>query len=172
MGPRMDDAEARFAATLDAAERARLIELLHALLAPPEMSVSRRLGFLISKAHHLFREVADAAVEPYGLEIRHFAALTALADGVPSQRELADRLRVSTPVVVEIVDSLEGAGFVERRRDPGDRRSNALVVTDTGRTTLVGATVALQGVSNELIAPIGEPGDAELRALLAKLLEL
>ena len=98
--------------------------------------------------------------------------MTALADGVPSQRELADRLRVSGPVVVEIVDALEARGMVERRRDPLDRRSNALVVTAAGRHALALARDELDAVTVELVAPIGPEGDAELRALLRKLLQI
>jgi DNA-binding MarR family transcriptional regulator len=172
MEPIMDTAEDAFAATLTPAERARVVELLHALLQPPEMALSRRLGFLLTKAHHKFRAAADETLAPHGIEIRHFAALTALADGVPSQRELADRLRVSTPVVVEIVDALEAAGMLERRRDPEDRRSNALVVTDAGRTMLATATEELLAATRTLVEPIGAEGDAELRGLLKKLLEL
>jgi DNA-binding MarR family transcriptional regulator len=170
MFPLMDRGEERFAGALTTAERSRLVELLHALVAPPESAMSRRLGFLITQAHHRFRGRADEILRPLGIEVRHFGALTALADGVPSQRELADRLRVSGPVVVEMVDALEARGMVERRRDPADRRSNALVVTDSGREALVVAGGKLEDATRELVAPIGASGDAELRALLRKLL--
>jgi DNA-binding MarR family transcriptional regulator len=52
MAPFMDRGESVFAAALSAAERERLIELLHALVQPPETAMSRRLGFLITQAHH------------------------------------------------------------------------------------------------------------------------
>src|SRR4051794_36103465 len=165
----MDRGEAIFAQALSGAERKRLIELLHALVQPPESAMARRLGFLIAQAHHRFRGRADEILRPVGIEVRHFGALTALADGVPSQRELADRLRVSGPVVVEMVDALEARGMVERRRDRVDRRSNALVVTDAGRAALEAARGELDAVTVELVAPIGPDGDAELRALLRKL---
>ncbi len=170
MGPLMDRGEAVFAEALSGAERERLIELLHALVQPPESAMARRLGFLITQAHHRFRGRADEILRPLGIEVRHFGALTALADGVPSQRELADRLRVSGPVVVEMVDALEARGMVERRRDPVDRRSNALVVTDAGRDALDAARGKLDDATRELVAPIGAEGDAELRSLLRKLL--
>src|SRR3954469_14512859 len=89
-----------------------------------------------------FHERADAELEPLGIQIRHFGALNALAGGVPSQRELAARLNVSEPVVVEMVDALEARGLVERRRDPADRRSNALTVTAAGQAALERATSA------------------------------
>ncbi len=172
MMPQMQIGEAELAAALSDAERDRLIELLHALVQPPDSALSRRLGFLIAQAHHRFRTRADEILRPLGIEIRHFGALTALAGGVPSQRELADRLRVSGPVVVEMVDALEARGMVERRRDPSDRRSNALVVTAAGRAALEAAHDDLDATTRELVAPIGADGDAELRSLLRKLLGL
>jgi DNA-binding MarR family transcriptional regulator len=170
MTPDLDRAEDALTANLTAAERARLIELLHTLVAPPESAVSHRLGFLVAQAHHRFRTRADEVLGPLGIEVRHFGALTALAGGVPSQRELADRLRISGPVVVEMVDALEALGLVERRRDPADRRSNALVVTDAGRAALERATGRLEESTRTLSQPIGPAGEAELNALLKKLL--
>jgi DNA-binding MarR family transcriptional regulator len=170
LAPSMERAEAALAANLTDAERQRLKELLRALLDPPPTAMADRLGFLVAQGHHRFRARADAVLRPLAMEVRHFGALTALADGVPSQRALADRLDVSGPVVVEMVDALEALGMVERRRDPADRRSNALVVTEAGRAALADATVELEEEMRRLLAPIGEEGDAELRGLLRKLL--
>jgi DNA-binding MarR family transcriptional regulator len=170
MGPQMDRSDDVYAANLSLAERARLIELLHALVAPPDSALSHRMGFLIAQAHHRFRNRADEVLRPLGMEVRHFGALTALAGGVPSQRELADRMGISGPVVVEMVDALEALGLVERRRDPSDRRSNALVVTEAGREALERATGELDAETAILTAPIGAEGNAELAALLRKLL--
>jgi DNA-binding MarR family transcriptional regulator len=170
LAPPMERAEAALTANLTDAERARLTQLLRALVDPPPAAMSDRVGFLLAQAHHRFRTRADAVLRPLDIEVRHFGALTALAGGVPSQRELADRLGVSGPVVVELVDALETRGMVERRRDPADRRSNALVVTETGRAALADATGQLEEATQRLVAPIGGQGDAELRALLRKLL--
>ena len=170
MLPRMARAESELTAGLSAAEHARLNELLRALIEEPPPTLTDRTGFLLARAHHRFNEHADAVLEPLDLQIRHFGALTALAGGVPSQRELADRLRVSGPVVVEMVDALEARGLVERRRDPADRRSNALHVTAAGRDVLERATEDLTAAAGELTRAIGEEGDRELRSLLTKLL--
>jgi DNA-binding MarR family transcriptional regulator len=170
MRPALERSEDALAANLSAAERARLVELLHALVQPPPSEMSGRLGFLVTKAHHKFKAVADEILRPLGIEVRHFGALTSLAGGVPSQRELADRLRISGPVVVEMVDALEAQGLVERRRDPADRRSNALVVTDAGQAALAQASKRLEQATRALVEPIGPAGEAELNALLKKLL--
>jgi DNA-binding MarR family transcriptional regulator len=169
MLPTMAEAEAELAEPLSPQEIERLKALLRPLIAAPA-DLGQRLGFLLSKAHHRFHDRADRELEPLELQIRHFGALTALADGVPSQRELADRLTVSTPVVVEMVDALEARGLVERRRDPNDRRSNALHVTEKGQETLKTAVERLNAANQELTAPIGIDGDRELRSLVRKLL--
>jgi len=170
MLPRMARAEAELTEALSETEHARLNELVRALIEPPPPALADRTGFLLARAHHRFHERSDEELRPFGIHIRQFGALTRLADGTSSQRELADRLQVSTPVVVELVDGLEAAGFVERRRDPHDRRLNALHVTGGGRDVLERATAVLLAANEDLTRPIGEAGDRELRSLLRKLL--
>ena len=42
-------------------------------------------------------------------------------------------MRVDRTTMVAIVDELEAAGFVDRQRNPEDRRAYALEATDAGR---------------------------------------
>lgn len=168
--PRMARAEAELTDRLSAAERERLNELLRALIAPPPPALSDRTGFLISRASHRYHAEVEDALQPVGLPIRYLATLARLAEGVSSQRELADRLHVSTPVVVDLVDALEARGLVERRRGEADRRLNALHVTPAGRDVLEKGLSTLTAAHEDLARPIGEAGDRELRSLLKKLL--
>ena len=55
--------------------------------------------------------------------------------GPVSQREISDVLLVDPSDLVAVLDILEGAGLIERRRDPKDRRRNAVVVTEAGHKT-------------------------------------
>ena len=50
-------------------------------------------------------------------------------EGPLSQQRLGERTALDRTTVVAIVDGLEEAGYVERRRDPDDRRAYALEVT-------------------------------------------
>ena len=49
-----------------------------------------------------------------------------------SQREISDHLGLDASDVVGVLDILEKAGMVERRRDPDDRRRHAVVLTEVG----------------------------------------
>jgi DNA-binding MarR family transcriptional regulator len=167
--PRMARAEAELTERLSAAEHARLNELLRALIDTPPPALADRTGFLITRASHRFHARVDAALAPLG--IRLFATLARLGEGeMVSQRELADRLRVSTPVVVEIVDELEARGLLERRRAEGDRRLNELHLTPAGHEAVRTGLETLTAAHEDLARPIGEAGDRELRSLLKKLL--
>ena len=166
--PRMARAEAELTERLSAAEHERLNALLRALIETPPPALADRTGFLISRASHRYHTRVDAELAPLG--IRLFATLARLGEGVTFQRELADRLHVSTPVVVELVDDLEARGLVERRRGDADRRQNALHLTPAGREALRTGLQAMAAAHEDLARPIGEAGDRELRSLLKKLL--
>lgn len=50
--------------------------------------------------------------------------------GEMSQQELADQLQKDKNSVTKLVDALERKGFVIRRQNKNDRRSNTLILTD------------------------------------------
>jgi DNA-binding MarR family transcriptional regulator len=94
------------------------------------------LGYLLRRAY-----VRSLGCVPETLPAdRHpadMAVLTAVeALGPASQRLLGQRLAINRTVMVQIVDRLETEGLVARNRDPRDRRSYAVALTDTGRRAL------------------------------------
>ncbi len=93
-----------------------------------------RVWFRFIRLHR--RAVNTIAVElkELGLSIPQFDLLSTLTEreGL-SQQELAERLYVTKGNVSGLLDRMVEAGLVERRPIPGDRRSNALYLTDKGR---------------------------------------
>lgn len=70
-------------------------------------------------------------------EARDFAVLASLADRqVASQQELAERLGINRTIIVKLIDRLQDAGYVTRTRNPANRRTYVLTLTDPGRTAL------------------------------------
>lgn len=49
------------------------------------------------------------------------------------QSDLAERLEVATVTTSKLIDRLEARGYVERRADPNDRRSNRVFATDQAK---------------------------------------
>jgi DNA-binding MarR family transcriptional regulator len=175
--PAVMKAEAAFTAPLKRNGRARLNALLRELLAgfghePPD-PLGDRTGYLLAAAHRAARDRFEAALEPLGIEAREFGALATIGAEAPCTQQLVARqLGVTGPVVVQIVDGLERRGLVARGRNPDDRRSYALAPTAKGRATLRRAREAVDEVSAAIAEALGPEGDAELRALLRRMLGL
>jgi DNA-binding MarR family transcriptional regulator len=73
--------------------------------------------------------------------------------------------------MVAVVDGLEGAGYVERRRDPRDRRAYSLQATARGRRVLQQAAEATRRAEEEFLAPLPDADRRRLKRILRDLLE-
>jgi len=92
--------------------------------------------FLAQLGFHASREFGER-LAPLGLEQRQAGMLTRLAANEgKSQQAIAELLGINATRMVFLVDELERLGLVERRRNPADRRSHALYLTDAGTAML------------------------------------
>src|SRR5919201_1619455 len=118
----------------------------------------------VARGDDAFPRLGGQAMSDLGVAPRHVAALTVLTElGGGSQRQLAGALGVSEPMVVEVIDGLLDRGLVSRERNPADRRSYRLSLTEAGRATRAQAESALRAVARTFPAPIGEEGEGEVR---------
>jgi DNA-binding MarR family transcriptional regulator len=104
----------------------------------------------------------EAGFRPGCIGVLHVVA----AKEPVSQREVSDALLLDPSDLVTLVDILERAGLLERRRDPADRRRYALEVTPQGQLAVVRLREINREANEELLAPL----DADERAQLAGLL--
>ncbi|MDX6318271.1 MAG: hypothetical protein QOD35_1671, partial [Nocardioidaceae bacterium] len=172
----LDRGEAEFTAPLTETERGRLKELLCVLLADDEAlsvaELAERTGYLVTHAHRMLREWAEAELEGLDLHPRDFGVLATLSADEPcSQTQLAVRLGVTPAAVLMFLVELEPKGLVTRLRRSDDRRVHDISLTDEGRRRLKAAQRAAARLQGRAVARLGQGGDAELRGLLAKLLE-
>lgn len=103
----------------------------------PSREVTRLAGELRTEigrlSYHLRKPATRSGITPSRL-----AALSALArypHGV-RQGDLAELMNMSAPSMTRLVEILEEAGWVERRRDPSDQRCVLLVLSRVGRKTV------------------------------------
>ncbi|MFT4212860.1 MAG: MarR family transcriptional regulator [Microbacterium sp.] len=98
-----------------------------------ESRVGTDLSFLLARANALSLAAAHDALAPHGLKVRQFSVLAIVADGLrPTQRELAEFLRLDPSQVVTLVDQLQSRDLLRREPDPTDRRNNVVVATPAG----------------------------------------
>jgi DNA-binding MarR family transcriptional regulator len=136
---------------------------------PP--ALAEMAGFLIAKAHAVFHDRASEVIGPGTLGIKHFGCLSVIADeGRLSQQYLCTRMRVDRTTMVAVVDELEAAGFVNRRRNPVDRRAYALEATDEGRAWISEKRGALLEAQDELLSVLTDEERRELISSLQRLL--
>jgi DNA-binding MarR family transcriptional regulator len=84
-------------------------------------------------AYHLRRPATRSGITPTRLTALY--ALTRYPDGV-RQGDLAELMNISPPSMTRLVEILDEAGWVERRRDPDDQRCLLIVLSPVGRKTL------------------------------------
>ena len=84
--------------------------------------------------------------------------------------ELAGRANMTPQAMGELVDDLEGLGYVRRVPDPSDRRAKLIVPTDIGYGCLQAAFDTITGIERGLEDLIGPRKLAELRKVLARII--
>lgn len=84
-------------------------------------------------AYHLRTPATRSGITPTRLTA--LSALTRYPDGV-RQGDLAELMNISPPSMTRLVEILDEAGWVERRRDPDDQRCLLIVLSPVGRKTL------------------------------------
>ena len=103
---------------------------------------------------------------------RHFWVLSFLSDhdGVP-QHELGDAFMLDANNAVLLLNELEAAGYIERRRNPQDRRRHLVFLTSPGREALGSARDAYAATEDVVLGSLSSRERETLRALLMKALE-
>jgi DNA-binding MarR family transcriptional regulator len=93
-----------------------------------------KLFALMSGIYLKSRRIAEETLRPLNMTWPQFGGLFHLTlQNNITQRELSQLLESDTTTVMVICDSLEKRGWLNRVKDPKDRRVNRLMLTDEGR---------------------------------------
>jgi DNA-binding MarR family transcriptional regulator len=137
----------------------------------PEELVSSAL-FLLKRLGMKAKEQSFERYEEAGLHPYHHAILALLDEGErETQGAIADALGYDRGQLVGLLDELEDAGLVERRRDPKDRRRHVVQMTSAGRKTLARLRTLSARLEEEFLAPLDAQQREELHGLLLRLAE-
>jgi DNA-binding MarR family transcriptional regulator len=110
--------------------------------------------------------------EVLGMRLKDYVALAQLGERtVISQQEMGSMLCVDANNLVILLNELEAAGLVLRRRDPSDRRRHLVEITPEGRQFLERAERGIANVEDEVLRALSPSERASLQRLLAKAIE-
>ena len=112
----------------------------------------------------------DEILKPHGLTFARYEALVLLVfsrEGALPLGKMGERLQVHATSVTSLVDRLETAGLVVRRRHPDDGRAVLAEITDEGRALVEKATADLVEARFALTA-LDEDQLAQLSDLLRR----
>lgn len=131
---------------------------------------NNHIAFVISDVARLYRRRFDERTRSFGITGPQMRALVAIMrfPGI-NQGALADRLDVEPITTCRMVDRLEQAELVERRRDPQDRRAWQLFLTETAEPIAQELQAIGQTVLNDSLQGIDAAARDASMALLAQI---
>ncbi len=132
------------------------------------MSSEPRLSYVIGRLDRVLRRRLGAAVEPAGLTLPAYTALSVLRaqDGL-SNAQLARRSLITPQSMSEVLALLVAKGYVSRRPTPG--RAIRIELTTSGGRALARCDRAVDAVERELLAGLDASEAASLRSALLRL---
>src|SRR5690349_22622443 len=137
----------------------------------PEELMSSAL-FLLKRLGMSAKERSFSAYDELGLHPYHHAILAVLDEGTrETQGSIADSPGYDRGQLVGLLDELEEAGLIERRRDPSDRRRHVVEMTAKGRKTLAKLRALSKTLEQDFLAPLDERERKVLHTLLLELAE-
>lgn len=126
------------------------------------------LPYLLSDSSRLLRRAFDARVRALGMTSPQARLLLVLhvTEG-ENQGYYAERLEVEPISLTRMIDRMEEAELIERRRDPADRRAWLLFLTERSRQVIDQVSACLAELEDEMLTGL----DAAQRDALAQMLE-
>jgi DNA-binding MarR family transcriptional regulator len=127
------------------------------------------MGLLSQLNRVVYRRATEDVL---GIKLKQLIALEILARNEGClQQELGATLMVDPNNCVLLLNELDEHGYVERRRDPQDRRRHIVAITPAGVKVLHKAEAKLEELEGEVLANLDPAEREQLRGLLARAME-
>ena len=127
------------------------------------------IGLLTKLSKVVFRRATEDKI---GMRLKQLMALEQLRDSENEclQQGLAEMLMLDANNCVLLLNELDDAGYVERRRDPQDRRRHIVEITPAGEEALAEGQRRLEDLEDEVLGKLTAAERRQLRELLGKAL--
>ncbi|AIV33069.1 MarR family winged helix-turn-helix transcriptional regulator [Streptomyces sp. R1] len=139
------------------------------MTAAPLPEIRSLPSWLLGRAAARGRALVAGALAAEGLKMWHHVVLSAVRDLAPvAQADLGRGIGLDPKDLVGVLNDLQSAGLVVRVPDPGDRRKNAVSLTEEGGRVLGRCEEAARAANAELLAPLTEDERARLMDLVRR----
>ncbi|MFI0409540.1 MarR family winged helix-turn-helix transcriptional regulator [Actinomadura sp. 3N508] len=127
---------------------------------------------LAARAHKVLRAASDAAMSRHGVRAGQNLLLESLwaEDGL-TPGQLATRLGLTTPTIVNTATRMETADLVVRRRDPSDARLVRLYLTAKAREVRAPIEAERRRLEERVAAALTEEERRCVRSALKKIID-
>jgi len=127
------------------------------------------MGLLSQLNRVVYRRATE---EVLGIKLKQLITLEILARNEGClQQELGATLMVDSNNCVLLLNELDDHGYVERKRDPADRRRHIVVITPAGAKALKRAEAKLEELEGEVLVNLDPAERDQLRDLLARAMD-
>lgn len=128
------------------------------------------VGYNLKRVHMIFRDQSEAVLGLGELSARHFSVLALVAGQMGiTQATVARQLGIKRPGLVSIVDELQQRGYIDRLPVRGDRRAQALSLTEQGIAAYHATAAAIEAHEDVLLSALTAEERTHLNNVLAKL---
>jgi DNA-binding MarR family transcriptional regulator len=134
------------------------------------MSASQDPGSIVSLVRLTKLVYKQATDEVLGMKLKAYVTLSNLRDGELPQQDLCVAMHMDPNNCVLMLNHLEELGYLERRRDPADRRRHIVCLTAHGREAMLRAEAALESLEGKVLGALSPQERDELRTLLSRAL--
>jgi DNA-binding MarR family transcriptional regulator len=127
------------------------------------------MGLLTQLSRVVYRRATEDVL---GIKLKQLIALEILARNEGClQQELGATLMVDPNNCVLLLNELDDHGYVERKRDPEDRRRHIVAITPAGLKALKKAEAKLEALEGEVLANLDAAEREQLRDLLTRAMD-
>lgn len=130
---------------------------------------SQSYGFLLGKVLQQIENKFAEGLIPFNINARQYGVLLFIQENpYSSQKDISENLQIDRTTMVSHIDHLESLGFVERTKNPNDRRSYSLMITEKGNDVLDSRWEFLNNIELGVLAPLNLQEKQLLKDLLVK----